>query len=145
MHHECHIPKQLVEFPNRGLDGADFGFAFYDEGFLEIDFGLVGEVELVLLLFGLLRLLRGRCACVVGRRVIGVGFARWWLGSGGAEGGAGGGGGGTLFIEGEALKGLEFGTGGLEFSVDLLLGVFLRGLFGNISTELRSFFNSKVR
>lgn len=47
---------------------------------------------------------------------------------GGGEGGAGAGGGLALFFEGEALRGLEFGEGGLEFAGDFLLGVFLGGL-----------------
>lgn len=50
VHHVRHIPEQLVEFADGLLDVADFGFALDDEGFLEVDFGLRGQAELVLFL-----------------------------------------------------------------------------------------------
>lgn len=50
MHHVRDISEQLVQFPHALFDVADLGFALDDEGFLEVDFVLVGEAELFLLL-----------------------------------------------------------------------------------------------
>lgn len=46
----CDVPEKFVEFADGLLDVADFGFAFDDEAFLEVDFVLRGEAELFLLL-----------------------------------------------------------------------------------------------
>lgn len=50
VNHVCDVPEKFVEFADGLLDVADFGFAFDDEAFLEVDFVLRGEAELFLLL-----------------------------------------------------------------------------------------------
>lgn len=111
MHHVSDISKQLIEFADALFDIADFGFAFDDEGFLEVDFVLVGESELELVL--LLLLLE------VG--LVGGG------GGGGVEGGAGGLCRCFFLVERGLLELLEFGQGGFEFALEFGLGEFLRG------------------
>lgn len=114
VHHVRHIAEQLVQLADTLLDIPDFGLALDDEGFLEVDLGLVCQCRLLLLLLELL--LRG------------------FLGAGGervallVEGGALRGGGGALFVEGLALETLELGEGGFELGVEFVLGVFLGGL-----------------
>lgn len=48
--HVCDISEQLVEFADGLLNVADLGLAFDDQGFLEVDFGLVCQTQLLLLL-----------------------------------------------------------------------------------------------
>lgn len=112
VHHVRHIAEQLVELADALLDIANFGLALDNEGFLEVDFTLVGEDRLLLLelLLRLTALLGRRCGAVL------------------VERGALGGGGGALFLQRLALQALELGEGGFEFGVEFVLGVFLGGL-----------------
>jgi hypothetical protein len=113
MYHVRHISKQFIEFANTLLDVTDLGFALDDEGFLEVDFVLVGEAELFLLLL------------LLGAKVVSGAFIGGGLG---VEGGAGGLGGGLFFFESGFLELLEFLEGGTELALELGLCEFLAGL-----------------
>ena len=48
--HMSDIPEQLVEFADGLFDVTNLGLALDDQGFLEVDIGLVGQAKLFLLL-----------------------------------------------------------------------------------------------
>jgi hypothetical protein len=113
MYHVRHISKQFIEFANTLLDVADLGFALDDEGFLEVDFVLVGEAELLLLLL------------LLGAEVVSSAFVGGGLG---VESGAGGLCGRLFFFESGFLELLEFLERGAEFALEFGLCKFLAGL-----------------
>ena len=84
-HDMRHIPKQFIELTNALLDVAYLGFAFNNQGFLEINLVLGRESDLFLLLLLLLLWIVG-----VAGKVGGVA---------GVEGGARGGCRGSLLLE----------------------------------------------
>lgn len=112
-----HISEQFVELANRLLNIADLGLAFDDECFVEVDFGLIGENGLLLLELELL-LRRG----VRGGGGLGL-FERGRVC-------------GALFVQCLPLKRLKLCKRGLEFLVQLVLGILLRWLCSRQSAAL---------
>lgn len=104
--------EQHIQIPNALLDVSDLLLALGNQRILEVNLVLWGEPQLLLLL-DLLEVVGG----LAGAAFLVVG------------GCAGGGYGGALFLEGLALEGLEFIEGGLEVAEELLLFVFLCGLY----------------
>ncbi|KAK5634211.1 hypothetical protein RRF57_009925 [Xylaria bambusicola] len=105
---DIQVTDALLNMPNLVL-------AFSDEGILEVDLVLRGQMDLFLLLqLKLLAMLPRDAGGVTGIVV------KCTLGCRD---------GGTLFLEGCALKGLKFGEGSFEFAGEFLLGVFLRRLY----------------
>ncbi len=106
--------EEDVEIAHTLFNMPDLLLTFSDEGVLEVNLVLCGQMNLFLLLqLKLLPLLSG-----------GAGIADGIL----LMCDPGSGDGGALFLEGGALKGLEFGEVGLELAREFLLGVFLRRL-----------------
>jgi hypothetical protein len=110
VHHMRHVAEQLVEFTDRLLDIANLGLALDDEGFLEVDFVLVGEAQLLLLLLvaEVAALVAGRCDVLK----CGAGCLRRSL----------------FFFQSLLLEVLEFRERGFEFALEFGLGELLRGL-----------------
>jgi hypothetical protein len=111
MHHVCHIAKQLVQFANTLLDVAYLRLALDDERLLEVDFILVCQPQLFLLL--LLAEIAGRTLLARRLRI---------------ERGAGGLCRGLFLVERGFLELLEFLQGGAELALELGLRELLRGL-----------------
>jgi hypothetical protein len=111
MHHVSNITEQLVQLSNTLLDVAYLGLALDDERLLEIDFILICQPQLLLLL--LLAKVAGRT--LLARRL------RIQCGTRGLCRS-------LLLVEGGFLELLELGQGGAELSLELGLRELLRGL-----------------
>jgi hypothetical protein len=113
MHHVGNITEQLVQLADALLNVAYLGFALDDQRLLEVDFILICQPQLLLLLL---------LTKVAGRTL----FARRLRVQCGTRGLCRG----LLLVEGGFLELLEFGQGGAELSLELGLCELLRGLWG---------------